>query len=387
MYEFAQIVTAMFALRGASNVANNMSPKTLNLMRNTLTSLGRTSLIHNMGVSTLAAKSLNTIEHPNVDNTAVNLADYPRRKAPTIINFGRQGYQYVVERFGKFSRVAKPGIFWTIPIIEKTYVLDTRQMVIDVAKQNAYTSDNVAVSVAAQLYINIVNVEHACYKVTQPLVAVMSKAQSALRSAIGQHDLDHLLKDRNSINDAVNTALNNSVEDWGVHVIRFEITELSPDKKIQEAMDLQSTAERERRSTVITAEGKKRATELEAEGKKRATELEAEALEKMAYVVCKLSHKVLEYTVNMKHIDMVQKLAQSSKHTTYFVPKDISALPAIADVMKDRTQSEKVKTVNDSAVGDKDVGGSAVSEKADWLSQLDDDDAATQSHLNKLYDR
>lgn len=149
-------------------------------------------------------------------------------------------------------------------------------MVIDVAKLNAYTSDNVSISVAAQLYVQIVDVESACYKVTQPLVAVMSKAQSALRAAIGHNDLDHLLKDRNTINTIVGDALSKSVEEWGINVLRFEITELSPDKRIQEAMDLQSTAERERRSAVIAAEGKKKAMELEAEGKKRAMEFEAE---------------------------------------------------------------------------------------------------------------
>lgn len=285
--------------------------------------------------STLLSKIADDItEHPNVENTAVSLTDFPRRKTPTILNFGQQGYQYVVERFGKFSRVADPGIFWTIPLIESTYVIDTRQMVIDVARQNAYTSDNVAVSVAAQLYISVANVRHVCYKVSQPLVAVMSKAQSALRTAIGQYDLDHLLKDRNSINTAVNAALDNSIEEWGIHVLRFEITELSPDKRIQEAMDLQSTAERERRSLVITAEGKKRAMELEAEGKKRAVELDAEALEKMYTVVKQMEPGILAYTVQMKHIDMVQKLAQYGKHSTYFVPKDISALPAVADMLK-----------------------------------------------------
>lgn len=331
MYDFFQIATGMFAIRGMMNVAKN--PTVTKNLKEKLGDICKTSLYQNHQVSSLA--SIHKNDHPNVEeNTAISLSDYPVRKPPTIINFGRQGYQYVVERFGKFSRIEKPGIFWTIPIIERTYVLDTRQMVIDVAKQNAYTSDNVAVKVAAQLYISIVNVEYACYKVSQPLVAVMSKAQSALRTAIGQNDLDHLLKDRNSININVNEALNSSVEEWGIHVIRFEITELSPDKRIQEAMDLQSTAERERRSSVITAEGKKRAMELEAEGKKRSVELEAEGLEKMSEVVSKIPASVLHYNVQMKHIDMVQKLASQGKHSSYFIPKDISALPAMAEVIK-----------------------------------------------------
>lgn len=334
MLEIYQVIASMFAARSVMNFAKNINPASIVTMKKAVANIGQANLLTKRPVSTLVTRTVNSSEHPNVENTPINLADYPRKKVPTILNFGRQGYQYVVERFGKFSRVEKPGIFWTIPVFESTYVLDTRQMVIDVAKQNAYTSDNVAVSVAAQLYISIVNVEHACYKVSQPLVAVMSKAQSALRTAIGQNDLDHLLKDRNSINIAVNTALNNSVEEWGINVIRFEITELSPDKRIQEAMDLQSTAERERRSSVIAAEGRKRAMELDAEGKKRSVELEAEGLEKMANVVSQLEPRILAYTVQMKHIDMVQKMAVYAKHNTYFVPKDISALPAVADMFQ-----------------------------------------------------
>lgn len=355
MLEIYQIIAGMFAARGVTNFAKGINAANFTSFMNKLSEVSRVGLAYNMGgislhsssanvgttsgksnrtVASLATRNMGDEEHPNVENTAVDLAAYPMRKSQTVLNFGRQGYQYVVERFGKFSRVEKPGIFWTIPFIEKTLILDTRQMVIDVAKQNAYTSDNVAVKVAAQLYISIVNVEHACYKVSQPLIAVMSKAQAALRTAIGQNDLDHLLKDRNSINNAVNSALNNSVEEWGIHVIRFEITELSPDKRIQEAMDLQSTAERERRSSVIAAEGRKRAMELDAEGKKRAVELEAEALDKMANIVAKIPSGVLAYNVQMKHIDMVQKLAGEGKHNTYFVPKDISALPAFADMIQ-----------------------------------------------------
>lgn len=129
------------------------------------------------------------------------------------------------------------------------YAVDTRQIVIDIAKQNVFTSDNVA----AQLYLNVVDVNSACYKVQQPLVVVVSQAQSALRIAIGRNDLDHLLKDRNSINESVQHSLHGAAEQWGVDVSRFEITE---------------------------AEGKRRAMELEAEGKKLSIELEAHAKKK-----------------------------------------------------------------------------------------------------------
>jgi regulator of protease activity HflC (stomatin/prohibitin superfamily) len=277
----------------------------------------------------------NKNEHPNVEkNTAITLSDYPPRKNNWFFNFGSQGYAYVIERFGKFNRIANPGLFIALPIIERMYQVDTRMLVIDVNRQNAYTTDNVAVSVAAQLYLTIVDIEKACYKVEAPLVAVMSQAQSALRTSIGKYDLDHLLSDRNIINNSVREALSNSIEQWGINVSRFEITELTPDKKIQLAMDLQSTAERERRAAVTVAEGKQKAMILEAEGKKLAMELEAEGMKNMASSMQNISSELLSYNIALNHIKMVKELAVNGNHTNYFVPKDISAFPAIVDMLQ-----------------------------------------------------
>ena len=283
-------------------------------------------------------------EHPNVEtNTVANISNFPPKKVNTIVNFGRQGTSYVIERFGKYVRTEKPGLFFTLPFIERVYAVDTRQIVIDVAKQNAFTSDNVAVSVAAQLYLNVVDVNSACYKVQQPLVAVVSQAQSALRIAIGRNDLDHLLKDRNSINESVQQALHGAAEQWGVDVSRFEITELTPDRRIQEAMDLQSTAERARRASVTEAEGKRRAMELEAEGKKlsieleahakkRAVELEAEGMLQAAKSLELVSPVVLNYWLQNMHIKMVGDVAKTGNHSSYFMSKDMAQLPVWTDM-------------------------------------------------------
>jgi regulator of protease activity HflC (stomatin/prohibitin superfamily) len=288
--------------------------------------------------------SRRTSTHPNVEkNTVTDISEFPPQKVNTVVNFGRQGSKYVVERFGKFQTVHPSGVFFTVPFIDRIMEIDTRQMVIDVDRQHAYTGDNVAVSVAAQLYITVVDVESACYKVSQPLVAVVSQAQSALRTAIGKNDLDHLLKDRNSINHDVGEALKHSVEQWGINVSRFEITELTPDLRIQQAMDLQSTAERERRAAVTSAEGHKKAMELqaegkrqaailEAEGKKIAMELEAEGIRNASALIGEIMPDIREYQLQRQHIDMMGSMAAHGKHSTYFVPRDMSALPAWSDV-------------------------------------------------------
>jgi regulator of protease activity HflC (stomatin/prohibitin superfamily) len=287
----------------------------------------------------------NTTIHPNLKNTVDNLHEFPQtRTSVSPIHFGYQGYKYVIERFGKFHRTKDSGLFFTVPFIESFKVVDTRQMVLDVHRQNAYTSDNVAVSVAAQLYLTVVDVHSACYKVGQPLVAVMSKAQSVLRTIIGNYDLDHLLKDRVTINNLISSSLSTTGDEYGIFVSRFEITELSPAVHIQEAMDLQSTAERKRRSAVILAEGNKRAMELEAEGKrisyvleaqgkKESAELEALGVENASKVYSKIPKDVMDYNIKNRHIEMVGKLAGQG-HSTYFIPENISALPAMADIMK-----------------------------------------------------
>lgn len=285
--------------------------------------------------------------HPNIDkNTIINLSNFPLQKSNTILNFGKQGNQYVIERFGAYKRTADPGIFFTLPFLDRIYEIDKREMVIDVSRQNAFTRDNVAISAAAQLFCTVKDPLKFCYGVSQPLVAAMSQAQSALRTAMGRVELDNLLKDRTSINDIVSASLGNT-ETWGIHVTRFEITELSVDKKIQEAMDLQSTAERKRRALVTEAEGKQRAMELEATGKKIAIELEAVAkksaveLEAQAIVSAgatlnKVSSRILNYWLQKYHIKMVQDMAEKGTHSTLFVSKDMASLPVLNEILRQK---------------------------------------------------
>jgi regulator of protease activity HflC (stomatin/prohibitin superfamily) len=245
----------------------------------------------------------------------------------------------VIETLGKFSHIAKPGWFLTIPVLQSIpYVIDVRELVIDVNKQHAYTLDNVQISIAAQLYLQITDVYKACYNVEQPLVAVISHTQSAMRTSVGKNDLDHLLKDRKSINKDVNEALSLTETHWGIKVLRVEITELTPDANIAEAMDLQAKAERERRQTEKNAEAKKRAVELEAEGYKNKMVLEAEGKAKalltetsaqvesvkMLKDVGLNNSSILSYQTTLKYIDGLYSLAQKGKHSTMFIGKDVS---------------------------------------------------------------
>lgn len=282
------------------------------------------------------------IGHPNVTNTS--LIEQPVTKVNTIVNFGRQGHSYMIERFGKLHKKQNAGIFFTIPFFEQIKEIDLREQVIDVRHLYAYTSDNVRIQVAAQLFITIVDPEKACYKVTQPLVAIVSGAQSCMRAAIGNHNLDVLLSNRNILNKNIQEALESTSENWGLVVNRFEITDLSPEETVKRAMEEQSTAERKRRGQVIEAEGKKKAMELEAEGKKRAMELEAHgkkiqievaalAANQAAESLSKVPDKVLNYNIQVEYMKLMSDVVGKGKHSSFFLPTSIGTLPSLADAM------------------------------------------------------
>jgi regulator of protease activity HflC (stomatin/prohibitin superfamily) len=199
----------------------------------------------------------------------IDVYNYPRGAANTIINVCHQGQAAVVERFGKFHKSVKPGLFFALPLIDRiAYVVDTREMTIGVEPQPATSKDNVSLTIAGTVYVQTTNVEAACYKAKAPLLAVVQHAQSALRAAVGQTDLDELFHNREKLNAIVTAALNEPCREWGFQVRRFEILDIRPDNKVAQAMDLQAVAERERRERVLRAEAEKKAQELGSEGKR-----------------------------------------------------------------------------------------------------------------------
>lgn len=272
-------------------------------------------------------------------NTLFDIRSYPNSKTNTIFNVCPQGYKMVIETLGRFSSIKESGWFISIPLIQEIkYVVDDREMVIDVYKQFAHTLDNVQIGIAAQLYLRFTDVYKACYNIKQPLVAIVAHAQSAMRTSVGKYDLDHLLKDRASINRDVDNVLSKSAEQWGIKINRVEITELTPDNNIAKAMDLQATAERERRRTEKDADAKKRAMELESEGyklklineatgKSESILVEATALAKVINVLKESGIQpkdTLQLQIIQQYLSNLSIMANSGKHTTFFVGKDIS---------------------------------------------------------------
>ena len=158
----------------------------------------------------------------------------------------------------------------------------------DILPQACITRDNVSVAVAGNIYTQFVNAEKAAYGNQNPLYAVRQFAQSAMRAAIGERELDEILHDRAALNRTITDALKSAALNWGLEIKRYEITQITPGREIAESMDKQAAAERSRRERVKTAEGERDAEQLagegtrlrvaaEAEGEKVRVEKEAEA--------------------------------------------------------------------------------------------------------------
>jgi len=207
--------------------------------------------------------------------------DWPVRRTNTIFNIVPQGHKYVVERFGKLHQVHESGWFLAIPLVDNiSYVIDVRERAMDIPPQAAITRDNVSVEVSGNLFVRFMDPRKAAYGALNPLYSVTQHAQSAMRSAIGEMELDEILHGRAKLNSLIKGSLQEASEPWGLEIRRYEITEITPDTQIRIAMDKQAAAERERRERVLRAEGSKRQAELESEGQMTRVNNEAEATKK-----------------------------------------------------------------------------------------------------------
>jgi len=206
-----------------------------------------------------------------------SLGTWPVTKTNTFLNIVPQGHRYVVERLGKLHSVQQSGFFFAIPIIDTiSYVVDMRERALDIASVSAITRDNVSVDVAGNLFVRFEDPERAAYGALNPLYSVTQHAQSAMRSAIGEMELDEILHGRSKLNSLIKGSLQEAAQPWGLEIRRYEITEITPDNQIRIAMDKQAAAERDRRERVLRAEGEKRRAELESEGVKISLTNESE---------------------------------------------------------------------------------------------------------------
>lgn len=199
--------------------------------------------------------------------------------ANTIIRFVPQQTAWVVERMGKFNRILDPGLAILIPFLDRIkYVQSLKESAVEIPSQSAITADNVTLEMDGVLYIRVVDAYKASYGVEDAEYAISQLAQTTMRSEIGQLTLDHVLKERQTLNSNITTVLNEAAQDWGLTCLRYEIRDIHPPQNVLEAMHRQVSAERSKRAEILESEGHRQAAINKAEGLKTSTILASEAV-------------------------------------------------------------------------------------------------------------
>lgn len=194
------------------------------------------------------------------------------------IRIVQQAKAYVVERLGAYKTTWSVGIHVKVPFIERVAkVVTLKEQVADFPPQPVITKDNVTMQIDTVVYFQITDPKLYTYGIEQPMFAIENLSATTLRNIIGDLDLDQCLTSRDIINTKMRTILDEATDPWGIKVNRVELKNILPPKEIQNAMEKQMKAERERREAILRAEGEKRAAILEAEGEKESAILRADA--------------------------------------------------------------------------------------------------------------
>ena len=196
----------------------------------------------------------------------------------TNIAVVQQSRAYVIERLGAFHSVWGVGMHFKVPFIDRiARKVSLKEQVLDYPPQPVITKDNVTMQIDTVVYFQITDPKLYTYGIEQPLVAIENLSATTLRNIIGDLELDQCLTSRDIINSKMRNILDEATDPWGIKVNRVELKNILPPKEIQNAMEKQMKAERERREAILRAEGEKRAAILEAEGEKESAILRADA--------------------------------------------------------------------------------------------------------------
>ena len=246
----------------------------------------------------------------------------------------------LVERLGRYSRTLDPGLHFVFPFVDRLRrpLVDLREQVVTFPPQPVITQDNVTISIDTVFYFTITDAFRATYEVANLLLAVEQLTVTTLRNVIGSLSLEEALTSRDKINSDLRIVLDEATERWGIRVNRIELKSIDPPGSIQEAMEKQMRAERDKRAAILNAEGQKQSQILEAEGERQAAILRAEG-EKQSKIlraqgegeaivtVFKSIHegRPSRELLTYQYIQALPQIAQGEGVTLMVVPSDATA--------------------------------------------------------------
>ncbi len=244
----------------------------------------------------------------------------------------------VVERLGRYQRTLDPGLAIVIPFIDRVKpLIDLREQVVSFRPQSVITKDNVTVNIDSVLYFTITDPRGVTYEVANPLQAIEQLTVTTLRNVIGGLTLEETLTSRDEINSQLRTVLDEATGRWGIRVNRVEVKAIDPPATIQEAMEKQMRAERDRRAAILTAEGSKQSQILNAEGEKQAAVLRAEGSKAAAILRAEGEAKAIDTVfraihdgnpdqglLSYQYLQMLPKLAQGEANKIFVIPSEFS---------------------------------------------------------------
>ncbi|MCF4099579.1 SPFH domain-containing protein [Maritalea mediterranea] len=273
-----------------------------------------------------------------------------------------QGYNYTVERFGRYTRTLTPGLNIIVPFVDAVgRKMNMMERVLDVPSQEVITRDNATVKVNGVNFFQVMDAAAASYEVNQLETAILNLTMTNIRTVMGSMDLDELLSNRDEINARLLHVVDQAVSPWGVKTTRIEIKDIDPPADLVEAMGRQMKAEREKRATILESEGRRQSAILEAEGEKQSQVLEAEgrkeaafrdaeARERSAEAEAKATQMVSEaiaagdvqavnYFVANNYIKALEQIAKSPNQKVLMMPLEaanvIGAIGGVAEIAKE----------------------------------------------------
>ena len=289
-----------------------------------------------------------------------------------------QGYEWTVERFGKYTHTMTPGLHFLIPVVYGVgRKINMMEQVMDVPSQDVITKDNAVVKVDGVVYFQVLDAAKAAYEVAQLEIAILNLVMTNIRTAIGSMDLDESLSKRDEINTKVLHAVDQATHPWGLKVNRIELKDIQPPRDLVDSMARQMKAEREKRanileaeghraSEILRAEGDKQAAILEAEGQKEAAFRQAEARERLAEAEAKATQMVsdaiaggnvnaINYFVAQKYIEAFKALAEAPNQKFVMMPMEssgiIGSIGGIAELAREAMERQGGKATTPAKSG------------------------------------